>query len=356
MTNPRRGGGIEPLPIDKLRWRLPEGTLGFETTADLDPAEKVAGQDDAQDALRFAIDCDARGQNVYVRGEPGTGRRTLVTQLLDGARVRATGRRDRAYVNNFARPDRPRLLSFEPGHARLFAQRLHELQDFIATGLPRTLASEAAKLERDAIQQRVDERVRALTAPLEEALQEDGLMLAPMQQGNLSQLGIFMELQGQPVPLQEAARMVQSGRLPAEVFERMQQNYPAHQRRLRELGQQLAQVYEEGLQQMHDALARMAREVLDVLVARIAARFADERVRAFLDEIVEDVLQTRLRVSSDAPVPDVAARYGVNIVQQCDETHGAPVLDEQNPSVLNLLGAVEPEWSLEGPKSLDYRG
>ena len=80
---------IEPLPPETLlppealRWRCDPDELEFETTADLEPTIGVVGQSSAMEALQFGLECDAPGQNVFVRGLTGTGRMTLVGHMLE---------------------------------------------------------------------------------------------------------------------------------------------------------------------------------------------------------------------------------------------------------------------------------
>ena len=64
-----------PLPADGLRWRCDAAELDFETTNDVKPLVGVVGQDDAVEALRFGLETDAPGQNIFVRGLSGTGRK-----------------------------------------------------------------------------------------------------------------------------------------------------------------------------------------------------------------------------------------------------------------------------------------
>ena len=73
----------QPLAADNLRWRCDPAKLSFKTTADLEPIVGVVGQDDAVEALRFGLEIDAPGQNIFVRGLTGTGRMTLVRRLLE---------------------------------------------------------------------------------------------------------------------------------------------------------------------------------------------------------------------------------------------------------------------------------
>ena len=71
-TNPHE------LTPEQLRWKCNLDIIPFETTAEVDPAHGVVGQPTALEALKFGLQCLARGQNVYVRGARGTGRMRMV--------------------------------------------------------------------------------------------------------------------------------------------------------------------------------------------------------------------------------------------------------------------------------------
>ncbi len=69
---------LAPLPAVALRWRCDPCRLPFESTVEVQPAVEVVAQDSAVDALRFGLETNAPGQNIFVRGLSGTGRLTLV--------------------------------------------------------------------------------------------------------------------------------------------------------------------------------------------------------------------------------------------------------------------------------------
>ena len=71
-------------------------------------------------ALRIGLELYSPGYNIYVSGLVGTGRTSTVKELLGKLAPRCEIPRDRAYVRNFADPDRPRLLTFAPGVAVRF--------------------------------------------------------------------------------------------------------------------------------------------------------------------------------------------------------------------------------------------
>ncbi|MEM7263672.1 MAG: hypothetical protein AAF488_16915, partial [Planctomycetota bacterium] len=92
---------IAPLPAEELRWVCDPSRFSFATTTEVPPTAGVVGQSSALEALRFGLECDAVGQNIFVRGLRGTGRMTMVRRLLDELRPVCALKYDRCYVHNF---------------------------------------------------------------------------------------------------------------------------------------------------------------------------------------------------------------------------------------------------------------
>src|SRR5690606_32792562 len=59
------------------------------------------GQDRARTALDFGLGIDANGYNLYVMGEPATGRFTLVHEYIAKHVSNITTPDDWCYINNF---------------------------------------------------------------------------------------------------------------------------------------------------------------------------------------------------------------------------------------------------------------
>src|SRR3981081_160068 len=73
----------DPLPPERLRWRCDPRELDFSSTLDVAPLEGTVGQERGVSAVAFALGLDNRdGFNVYVAGQPGSGRTTTVSSLV----------------------------------------------------------------------------------------------------------------------------------------------------------------------------------------------------------------------------------------------------------------------------------
>ncbi len=344
----------KPLAAEQVRWRCPEGAFDFETTADLATRREIVAQPVAREALAFGLATTARGQNVYVRGPRGTGRMSMVREALVGLERRRPERPDRCYVHNFDQPDRPRLISLPPGDARHFRRRVRELAEFIANDLPQALDGEPLASERLAIQERIRTRIDALTEPLEKELRRDGMALVSAQQGPMTQTMVFPLLDGEPVPPAELRRRVREGKATEDRLKHFEEHFPGAQKKLQSVASKLGRLQREGLDALREATEQRARELLGNVTAPIRERFEQPAVQTFLDEVVADVLETRL--GGGEQLPDPFTRYGVNVVLEHGPDEPAPVVEENVPNLANLLGTVEFRWGRNGPRPSDYSG
>jgi predicted ATP-dependent protease len=89
--------------------------LTFTDTGELDPADGITLQVRAADALRFGLGIRRRGYNLFVMGEPGSGRHDLALEVLRSqARGEVPGE-DLCVIQDFHDPYAPRWLRLPPG-------------------------------------------------------------------------------------------------------------------------------------------------------------------------------------------------------------------------------------------------
>ena len=71
------------LAPEALTRRFSPEQFAFTHTDDLEPFRGVLGQERAVEALQFGVAMPRPGYNVYVMGEPGTGRFSFVKRYLN---------------------------------------------------------------------------------------------------------------------------------------------------------------------------------------------------------------------------------------------------------------------------------
>lgn len=342
------------VPTDKLRWRCPPEWTPFETTAELEPIAGVVGQDDAVDALRFGLEFHAPGQNVYVRGLPGTGRLTLVRHLLEDIRKDVEPTPDHAYVHNFTQTDRPRLLTLPTGKARELKARMEELVRFLREDLDKALSSPVMKQRREALDARFQGQLDALRKPFEQELSDQGMALTMMQVGQATQYVLLPIVEGEAVPFEQYAELQASGQITEEDFEATRAKLDDYARRFGELSEQLGTIQGSHQEAVRGLFERELRGMLAGVTRAIADACPGEGVETFLREVIDDVVDARIVRGEELPPALMARRYSVNVVSCSKPGDPAPVIVENMPTLANLLGTIDKEFVGEGQFVSDH--
>lgn len=343
------------LPVDALRWRVDESTLDFKSTAQIDPAEGIIGQPVAMEALRFGVESNAPGQNIYVRGSSGTGRTSLVRSLLAELNPQARRRLDRCYVHNFLQPDQPRLITLPAGQGPLLRRRVKELADFIENHLLESLDSDPLKASRDAIAKSTQDAIESVTKPLEKELKTNGLALVRLQTGQLTRTAMFPVVDDQPVPPEELAQLLKAGKVTEEDLEVFNNKIKQFAPRLQDVSRETNKTWQQGMKNIQEFFEHEARAILHHQTSELLTEMPQAEVKEFIKEVIDDVIENRINPQTLQGQPPPQMVYGVNVICSYDPD-SSPVVTENTPTVPNLLGSVEPEFIGNGQMVTNYRG
>src|SRR5437870_13820474 len=136
------------LPPEKLRWSCDPARIPFDTTAQAEPLDGVIGQDRALRALKMGVELPAPGYNVFVCGLAGTSRGGMISRMIEELQPTTKLSPDRCYVNNFKNPDRPRLLSLQPGRATPSKKAIRRVLSFLGRGTHQALGGDLSHGQR----------------------------------------------------------------------------------------------------------------------------------------------------------------------------------------------------------------
>lgn len=348
MTNTDRPA---PLPVAALRWRCDPSTLGFSTTDDIDPAPGIVGQDAAVASLQFGIEINAPGQNVYVRGLSGTGRLSLVRELLEEIRPESPPGHDVCYVHNFAEPDRPRALRFPRGEGKAFCERMADFRRFIVEDLAAALRDELVQQRRAEIERRTVAEIDKLTKPIEQELETAGLALGVVKAGGVAQPVILPVIGGEPAPPEKIAALRAEGALSDEAMHEIEEKIEAVRVHVDDVFGKVA-VLQRSLRKDTRALVEHeARRAMLAASADLRRDFGEPGVAAFLDAVIDDVLHEQLPKLD----PELLERlYNVNLLISRSKDETSPVIVENAPSLRTLVGTVDAIGEDEGRRHGDH--
>jgi predicted ATP-dependent protease len=330
------------LSGEDLRWRCDPAWLPFDSTALVSPIAGIVGQTDALEALSFGLEMRGPGQNVFVRGLAGSGRLSLVRQLIREIQPDCPPAPDRCYVHDFSRADRPRLVTLPRGSGPEFQARLDGLVHFIREELGPYLASEAVRSRRTVLDDRVQEEIRKLGKPFEDELGAAGLALVPIEVGQTVQPVILPVVDGEPVSPDKFKQLRQAGRITDADAEAIHAKIAAFAKRFQEVSDKIEEVQSKHRESVESLYSREARAVLERETRRIETAFPLDPVRRFLADVVDDVVGRRLK--SLGGERDFTRVYRVNVLQTQGDGDGCPVVIENAPTLQNLLGSIDREF------------
>jgi lon-related putative ATP-dependent protease len=333
------------LPTTDLHRICDPKSLGFETTAEIEPLSGALGQDEAMRALAFGVSVASKGYNIFALGSSGSGRRTFIKQALETRAESEPTPDSWCYGFNFKNPRHPVALRLAPGHGELLKARLDALIPDLKRAIPQALNADDVSSRRGAI---YEERGREASARMDAFRKEveddpnvlligkeDGVVVVPAKDGE---------------PLTKEGYQALDDDLRRTIDERVREATKGlfnAQRRMHELQQEAATLAEE----LH---GQVTRSVVNHRFSTLKELHADspgvqKHLEAMATDIVENWEEFTPKGTEEAeaaallgqPRDDFFLRYQVNPLVVRERHSGAPVVMESNPSLTNLLGRVE---------------
>ncbi len=301
--------------------------------------EGVVGQDSAVEALRFGLEVNAPGQNIFVRGLTGTGRTTLVKDLLETIRPDAPQAPDRAYVHNFEDASRPQLLTFPRGTGTAFRRGMESFRDFVRRELKPALGSDVVRTRTAELETTTGKAIQALGEPFDKELREAGLALVQAQVGSTTRPLIVPLIDDKPATAEVIEKLKEEGKLTDEEIESLKEKIGEFAKRLAELGENIQTEQIKGRERFREIMQEEARGFLEAQLKALRKAYPEERTEAYLNAVVEDVVNEGLPVLDDNVA--FTDRYAVNLIQVHENGDEAPVVVENAPSVQTLVGMID---------------
>lgn len=170
------------IPVNALSPSVDPTQLGFVDTAELSPLNETIGQDRAVEALEFGLRIPSAGFNVYVAGPAGTGKTSLVQDMVARLAKESPTPPDWCYVNNFHDASKPRSLSFPAARGHAFQRAMDGFITALRRDIPRAFESVKYLEAKGARLEETEKKKKALFKEFTEHSRAHGFMLedAPM--------------------------------------------------------------------------------------------------------------------------------------------------------------------------------
>ncbi|UCE10913.1 MAG: AAA family ATPase [Candidatus Thorarchaeota archaeon] len=336
---------IDELPADTVRKVCDPSLIQCKTTEELSPVDDIIGQERALRALRFGLDIENHGFNIFVAGYPGTGKTTTVRSFLVDVAKSKPAPIDWVYVYNFKKQGEPRAIEMPRGMGVVFKRDLEELLNGARKVLPEAFESEEYILRRQSLVKAVEAQRDKLLAEVNEKAKKKGFVLRPSQSGLL----IVPVVEGQPISDQEMAA------LDPELLEKIADAREELNTELRSAMRELRKLESEVSSKVEALNRDVALFAIGHFVADLRENYSqNEEAVAYIDDVEQTIL-SNLPVFVQPPqqtqpnAQELVARerffrnFEVNVIVDNGELEGAPIVVEMNPTYLNLFGQIEKE-------------
>lgn len=358
---------VSPLPPEVLFTHCTLDHLAFKTTDDLDGEVQVVGQERAIKAIELGISIDRQGYNIFALGSSGVGKYTLLQRLIEARAAKEPPPSDWCYVYNFQQPYIPNALRLPPGTGKQLQRDMEQMVDDLRNALSSAFESEEYQTRRRVIEQEFQERQQASLKELQDQAKTKGVALLRTPAG----LAFAPLRNGEVLPPEEFQK------LPEEDQRRLQTEVEALQQELQKVLLQVPRWEREFRGRLRELQRDVANFVLNDLLDDLLAKYqALPEVTEYLKAVQQDVIEnldTVVEASSgeeeaqppqegmgaNLAVPDsikrapALRRYQVNVLVDSTDAQGAPVIYENNPSYLNLVGRIE-QMAMMGALITDF--
>lgn len=339
----------QALPPVALCERSNPEDIPFDSTAELEDLVEIPGQERALEAIHFATGMNVDGHNVYVLGNPGSGRHEFVRQFLGKVAETQDVPLDWVYVYNFDEPRQPRAISLPPGRSSEFREDIARIIADAQTGIPAAFESEDYQTQRDSIAESFKDVQEAAFREVEQEAQRqdvgvlqtpDGIAFVPAHEGEALSPDDFTKL-----PQEEQAmfheRISRLTRRMQNIMRLMPKKASEMRRKVQELERDVANL---AVNSLVDELIEKYQDLPDVA----------DHLQWMQQDIVDNValfLPSREAAGSAPQAENTSPggesrairRYSVNVLVNRKDQKGAPLVFMDKPTFNDLVGRIEHE-------------
>lgn len=329
------------LPVSALKFTIDTNALKIPEK----PPQQttIIGQTRARSAFVFGIAMTLPGYNIYVMGNPGSGRLSMVTDYLSDHAHRQAGPFSYAYVENFANPREPVAICLPAGYGHRFCKDIETLIDNVLAMFPAAFENPAYQQKKTAIERRFNQRYHHAIDQVDE-------------KARAWQVALYRDSESisfLPVRDNKTLDEEQFALLPQPEREAFHQH-------TEELEDYMAEVLTE-LPTWRRTMTDKIKQLNDETIGQAVGPFFAELNKAYQD--IDDVvtylaeLEKNLRGTIiDALMPEgshehtdtrsgrrmmLIEHYLPNILVDGKMDNGAPVIYEPHPTYQNLFGRIE---------------
>lgn len=329
------------LTFDTLKATIDLSSIDF--TVPLDSQSSILGQERAQSALEFGVAMTNSGYNIFVMGEAGSGRLSMIMQSLQAIAPRKPAPFSYAYVDNFENAREPIAIQLPAEQGYDFGKAIENLITNVLATFPAAFENPSYQQKKTAVERQFVHTYRDATEYIDAQAREINIGLFS-ENDTFNFLPLF---ENRPMREEELSALSMKER---EKFKQL----------IEELEDCLSEALLELPQWRRELSAAMTQLNNDTIHAAIEPLFHELNVRysevedvvTYLCEVKKNLRHTindfLMPVSTSDPIERdynlkrlILEQYAPNILVDYKQDSGAPVIYETHPTYQNLFGRVE---------------
>ncbi len=331
---------MEKLPVSALKLNIELTALDSEAASGRNPT--ILGQDRAKSALVFGVAMQTPGYNIYVMGEPGTGRLSMITDHLSQHAHQQEAPAAYAYVDNFENPREPIAIRLASGQGNTFNKDIEKFIDNLLATFPAAFESPTYQQKKTAIERSfnqrynkaielVDKKARGMNIAL--FRDNEAITFLPIRDNKALDEDEFMLLSED-----ERETFVKHVEELEEYLSEVLLELPQWRRNLvDELRQLDSQTIEQAIAPLFDELNKKYQDTEDVIV--YLAELKKNLTSSISDFLMPGRTQDALELKTKRAL--LTEQFLPNILVDHKADAGAPIIYESHPTYSNLFGRIE---------------
>ena len=328
----------------------------FKNTSEINPLSEVIGQQRAVQAIDFGLNMKSPGYNIFVTGVEGTGKSTIVKDIVTRYSKTRPEPDDWCLVNNFKDQFRPKAIAVSCGKAVHFSKSVNKCIDDLQQDLPAALESKPYMKRLTALKRKYSAKQNQLFQKIEKFAEDKQLQIVKSD----NEFETIPVVGGKPLTTEDFTNLSKRKKAVIEENIRLIQSQIA-----------MASVEVDKLiNALHSDVEKLMDETtlsaVESRLEKVRSEFKDNRsILAHLAEVELDIVENvNLFMPSEdnstgaenifaPPQKSKLQRYRVNVLTHHESAKGAPVIFETNPTYHNVMGRIEKRAHM-GTVSTDF--
>ena len=320
----------------------------FETTKELvDTTDLVYGQERGIKALKFGLEMDIKGYNLYLEGPAGVGKTMFTVRHLTEKAKKEKVPNDWCYIYNFENPNEPIAVSFPAGQGLIFKKTMENFVKDIRRDIKKTFNDEDFEKEKKIIKQEFEEKRQKLLDDLNKRTTVQGFQVKSTANG------VYM------MP------MLDGKVLGEEEFEALDENLKREfeersalvQDKVLEVLANIKEIERASEKKIEEWQSNVALLTINIHVNSIKANYKRNKIISnYMENVKKDILahipafleNEEENNKQNSPMQKIEEKqpwlnYRVNLFVDNSKLEGAPVIMDTNYTYTNIFGRMEYE-------------